>query len=429
MEIYVVKPGDSVYKIANQFGVSEESILLNNGLASSVQLVPGQTLVILYPQQTYTVQPGQTLEAVAAAAGVSVNQLLRNNPVLKGKSTIYPGQTLVISYTQPKEGTLAVNGYTYTNIDRDILRRTLPYLTYMTVFTYGFKPTGELIIPDDEEIVALAHEYGVAPVMLISTLTDQGGFSNELSSLLLNDEQLQDKVIDNILVNMKAKNYAGLDIDFEYVYPEEREKYVAFVEKATKRLNDEGYFVIVALAPKTNAEQKGLLYEAHDYKGLGAAANYVLLMTYEWGFSQGPPMAVAPIFKVDEVLKYAVTEIPREKIFMGMPNYGYDWTLPFIKGVTKAPSIGNLQAVELAQKVGATIQYDEKSQAPFFNYYDENWKEHEVWFEDARSVRAKLNLANSYQLNGVSYWNLMRFFPQNWLVLNSLYNIEKLNVK
>ena len=79
-------------------------------------------------------------------------------------------------------------------------------------------------------------------------------------------------------------------------------------------------------------------------------------------------MAVAPIPSVRRVLEYAVTEIPPEKISMGIPNYGYDWPLPFVRGETAARSIGNQEAVAIASANNAVIQYDETSQTPFFEY-------------------------------------------------------------
>jgi len=134
-------------------------------------------------------------------------------------------------------------------------------------------------------------------------------------------------------------------------------------------------------------------------------------------------MAVAPIRNVRQVLDYAMTEMPPEKVYLGIPNYGYDWPLPFEKG-GRAVSISNQQAVALAARHYAAIRYDEAAQSPWFRYVDENGREHEVWFEDARSIRAKLDLAREYGLYGVGYWNLMRPFPQNWLVLNGLYHIR-----
>ena len=112
---------------------------------------------------------------------------------------------------------------------------------------------------------------------------------------------------------------------------------------------------------------------------------------------------------------------------MGIPNYGYDWPLPYERGVTVARSLGNLEAVRLAERVRANILFDEEAQSPYFYYRGPEGREHVVWFEDARSIQGKLRLAMGKGLRGVSYWNLMRAFPQNWAVLNSLVNSIRIN--
>lgn len=424
MVMHVVKQGDSVYSVAQEYGVSPDRLLIDNGLSDNSKLVIGQTLVVLYPEQVHTVKAGETLRSIALQYGSTVVQIYRNNPQLRGMPALMEGEELVISFQQEKEGAMSINGYAYPFIDRELFRETLPYLTYMTPFTYGFTPTGELVDLDDTFMVELAWAYGVAPLMHLSTLTEEGSFSNELAHIALNDSQVQETLIDNIIAAIQQKKYYGLDVDFEYVLPEDRDAYTAFIQNLRNRLNPLGYEVTVALAPKTSSSQRGLLYEAHDYGGLGRAANWVLLMTYEWGYTYGSPMAVSPINKVREVLDYAVTEIDPQKIFLGMPNYGYDWTLPFVQGESKATLISNVQAVDIARRYGAEIQYDETAQSPFFRYYDEQGRQHEVWFEDARSVRAKLHLVPEYGFRGAGYWNLMRPFPQNWTVLNALYHIR-----
>ncbi|WP_027399680.1 glycosyl hydrolase family 18 protein [Anaerovorax odorimutans] len=136
-------------------------------------------------------------------------------------------------------------------------------------------------------------------------------------------------------------------------------------------------------------------------------------------------MAVAPINKVREVLDYGVTQIPPEKILMGIPNYGYDWTLPFIQGESVAENISNVEAILRAERVGAEIKFDEVAQAPYYEYYDTEGRQHIVWFENDRSIRAKLDLVNEYGLAGVSYWSIMNYFPANSVILNSLYDISK----
>lgn len=134
-------------------------------------------------------------------------------------------------------------------------------------------------------------------------------------------------------------------------------------------------------------------------------------------------MAVAPINKVRQVLDYAVTEIPPNKIYMGIPNYAYDWPLPYERGTTRARTIGNVEAVEIADQNGAQIQFDETAMSPFFNYTVDG-TEHEVWFEDVRSIDVKLRTANEYGFTGIGYWNLMRPFRANWLLLDSLFQLN-----
>ena len=429
MVIYTVKNGDSIYNIARAYGTTPERIIADNDLRDPAGLVVGQTIVIQQPLVSYRVRSGDTVYSISQQFGISLNQLYRNNPVLMGGNNLIVGQPLNIVLPQPiYDREIDVNGYVYPNVSRETLMRTLPYLTYITVFTYGIRENGELIQVDDEEIIELARQYGVAPIMQISSITERGTFSTEAAARLFANEALQDQVIEELITVLEEKRYAGVDVDFEYVEGQYAEAYVAFLEKLHARLNPLGYEVFVAVAPKYSADQPGLLYEGHDYPGLGAAADGILLMTYEWGYSRGEPQAVSPVDKVRRVVDYGVTVIPPEKIFLGMPNYGYDWRLPFVAGETVARSLSNVEAVELAKEKNAEILFDEVAQSPYFNYFmRENSRsfEHVVWFEDARSVAAMLGLVQEYALRGFAVWNLMRYFPQMWLVVNNTFRIRR----
>ena len=425
MVIHVVQPGDSLYRIAQTHGVPLPFLIQQNELREPARLTPGQTIVVPQPSETYLVKRGDTLGSIAARHGTTVLSLWQNNPQLGGTDRIYPGQMLVLSYPTPKLGAFAVNGYAYPNIDPRLLRKTLPYLTYLSVFSYGFDRTGRILPQNADLLIRMARQYQVKPLLVLTTLGEDGQFSGERAHLVLQNPSTRAALIDNLVQTLEKQGYAGVDIDFEYIPPEDAESYTAFIREVRARLEPLGTIVMVALAPKTSAGQRGLLYEAHDYQMLGEAADYVLLMTYEWGYALSEPMAVAPINKIEPVVRFATSVIPPAKIFMGIPNYGYDWPLPYIKGQTRARSLGNVQAVEQAIQVGAPIQFDETAQSPHYNYWRDR-AEHEVWFEDARSIRTKLALAGEYQLHGISIWNIMRYFPQLWLVLNNLYEIEKL---
>ena len=423
MTIYTVKPGDTPGSIAADFGVPLSRFLSDNGLTPEQVLVPGQQLVILPTAATRTVEQGDSLYSIAQQTGIPVNELLRNNPALRGVPQIYPGQTLALSLVGEGGRPVAVNGYLYPFIDESVLRATLPYLTYITVFTYGFREDGSLIPAEDEVVLDIAKSYGVGALLLVSTLTDEGVFNNQLSSRLFANEAVQEALIANLLDVVRTKGYRGVEVDFEYLSREDAAGYVAFLTRLKQALAAEGYLLFVALAPKTSADQPGLLYEGHDYGGIGTVADYVILMTYEWGYKFGPPGAVAPIPAVERVVRYAVTEIPADKILLGVPNYGYDWPLPFVQGQTEAQGIGNVAAVELAAENRVDIQYDRDAGAPFY-YYSRDAIPHVVWFENAESVEEKLALVDRYALAGISIWNIMRYFPQLYRVLNGSNDIR-----
>lgn len=425
MFLHTVAAGDTIYGIAARYGVSPARLLSDNGLSASDSLVVGQALLILIPAETYTVQSGDTLFSIAAMTGTSVVTLLQNNPYLADAAALRPGESLVIRYAEEKRRPVYITGYAYPFINPNVLARALPYLSYLTIFGYGFTPEGELIAIDDMPLIEAARQFGAAPVLLLSSITENGTFSSERASLLFNDLVLQNTVLDNILAVMREKGYAGLDIDFEYVNADDRDAFIAFVENAQQKLSPYGYFVNTDLAPKTSPTQSGLLYEAHDYAALGEVSDTLFLMTYEWGYTYGPPLAVAPLDKVEDVVSYAVTEIDPVKLLLGIPNYGYDWKLPYEKGVTAARSLGNQEAVALAARYGADIQFDPIAASPYFEYTDDDGAAHVVWFEDVRSVLGKLNLMDEYGLRGAGYWNVMRPFAQNFALLGALYDIEK----
>lgn len=372
----------------------------------------------------YVVNEGDSVDTIASEFGVDaseiiyINQLLYPYPLAIGQALLIPGN----GENQENKRNLIVNGYAYPYINERVLQATLPFLTELSVFSYGFDSEGNLIAPNvsPDWMIDEAVEGGVRPILTLTPFGSDGMFNNQLISDVVNNFDAGNALINNLLDEVRAKRYEGIDVDFEYIKAEDRDAFTTWVARLTEVMNENGYTVSVALAPKTSDDQPGLLYQGKDYGGLGAAANRVLLMTYEWGYTYSEPMAVAPIDKVRKVVDYAITKIQRSKISMGIPNYGYDWPLPYQKGVTKATTIGNVEAVRIAIDHGAIIRYDYTAQTPFFNYWDGS-TQHEVWFEDVRSMKAKFDLINEYELSGAGYWQIMRLFLANWILLDSMF--------
>lgn len=376
--------------------------------------------------QIYVVQENDTIERIAGLYGTTVSELSYINQIP------YPyrlaiGQAVLVPAGEMTEDRRVVtaNGYAYPFISPWVLQQTLPYLTNLLVFSYGFTTGGELVPPQvpDDWMIAEAINFSASPILTLTPFGVDGRFNNNLIHAVVTDETAKENLIQNLLLTMPEKNFRGVDVDFEYILAEDRDLFTAFVAELRNRMNQEGYTVSVALAPKTSADQQGLLYEGKDYRGLGEAADEVLLMAYEWGYTYGPAMAVAPLNKVRQVVEYALTEIVPEKINLGIPNYGYDWTLPYVKGESKALTIGNVEAVQIAIRNGVPIQFDETAQSPYFTYEQEG-QEHEVWFEDVRSLRQKYNLLTEYNLKGIGVWQIMRLFRASWLLYADMFYVR-----
>ena len=424
MIIHVVAPGETLSNIAAQYAVSPSRLSFDNQLSEQDHLVVGQALLVLQPDLIHETTPGETIPSIADLYGVPALQIVRNNPFLTSQPFLRQGQYLVIRYKDQSDRPLTADGYAYPFINMKLLGETLPYLGYLSIFSYGFTEFGELIPIYDEPLLEAARVYGTKAVFVLTPFTEAGTFNSNLVTIASQNMEVQENLMENIQRTVQNKGYSEVDVDFEYIRAEDRLAYVEFVRRLTRRMNAVGITVSVALAPKVSADQPGRLYEGVDYRLLGEAANSVLLMTYEWGYTYGPPMAVAPIPSVRQVLEYAVTEIPPEKISMGIPNYGYDWPLPFVRGETAAVTIGNQQAVAIAAANNAVIQYDEVSQAPFFEYNDRG-TDHIVWFEDVRSILAKFQLVKEFGFPRVDYWQLMRSFRQNWLLLCTEFSLSE----
>jgi spore germination protein len=420
MQIHVVKRGDTLWQISHFYKLPWQEIAIVNRLTERDRLTVGQTLFIPTPF-SYTVQPGDTIESISKKIAVPVNELQQANPGVSNM-TLHVG--LVLNVPERKKKTIITNAFAEpVPKAEENFAAAAKGLTYTTIFSYEVNEKGELTPLDDDDLLKQIKNKNVKPLMAITNMKD-GKFSEEVGTAILTNEQVSNKVIENSLQMMKKKGFQGISVDFEFLGKKNKEAYNNFLKKLTARMHQEKYIVLTAVAPKISSTQIGEWYESHDYKAHGQIVDYVILMTYEWGFSGGPPMAVSPIASVIKVLDYAVSEIDPKKILMGINLYGYDWTLPYKEGGEFAKALNPVQATQLAGKRKASILYSKKDEAPFYTYWDKNKKEHIVWFEDLRSMKAKFDIVDQYGFAGVSFWNLSFGYPVFWNYLIDRYTIK-----
>lgn len=426
MQIHVVQSGQTVDGIALFYGIEPDELVAANELPNANQLVVGQALVIPIIGSYYWVQQGDSLWSISQRFNLSYQELARVNgisadrPLSIGFRLYIPprprSRAEFNAYVEPR-------GTSVAPVLEESARKAAPHLTYLAPFSFQALRDGSLKEPLLDHFAEIARDHRLV-LMMVITNQENDQFSAELGQILLGNAELRNTFLDNIVATANKYGFRDIHFDFEYLRPQDREAYNAFLREAKARFSAYGWLLSTALAPKTSRDQQGAWYEAHDYKVQGEIVDFVIIMTYEWGYSGGPAQAVSPIGPVRRVLKYALSEMPGSKIMMGQNLYGYDWTLPFVQG-SVARAISPQQAIQIAARQQVAIEYDWRAQAPFFHYEDEEGKRHEVWFEDARSIQAKFDLLKELGLRGMSYWKLGLSFPQNWLLLEENFEVVK----
>jgi spore germination protein len=427
MIIHVVQPSETIYSISEYYKIPVDRLILENGISNPYNLAIGQTIVIVQPETLYTVQSGDTLESIAVQHDTTPMELLRNNPYLSDREILFVGESIVISYQTDKSKTIATSGYVFPYVDKSVLIKTLPFLTYLSIFNYRATSEGEIITrADDTEFIQLTKTYGAAPMMFVSTITEEGIVSREVTNIILNNPSVQDRLINNALQILKKKGFYGINIYAETITNENINSFAEFLEKAASIFHSEGFRVVITITPITNINTPNVGIVKIDYSKLAEFVDGIMFSSYEWARTYSYPNAIHPINVIRELLNYVVSIIPPEKIFLGITTLGYDWTLPYVPGATEATVISNNSAVQLAADKGIPIQFNDAAQAPYFYYMDIDGILHVVWFKDARSFDARAALAGEYNLQGLSLWTVMRFDAQLWFIINTQYYIQKL---
>lgn len=262
------------------------------------------------------------------------------------------------------------------------------------------------------KVLALIHN------MLYS---EGSSYGRQMANQLFNSQANTNNFIAQLESILKEYNLDGVNIDIEAVYTSDRDAYTNFIKTLKDTLGVKGYIITVSIPAKNYDSPSNTYSYPFDYEGIGKYADRVAIMTYDehgaWSGSGAGP--IASVDWQEGIIKYALTKIPKEKILLGIPTYGFDWSdNTYPKYLTYDAAIKN------ADKVGANIQHDEATTVPYYKY-SLNGVNHQAWFEDAYSIGYKLDLVNKYDLAGIAIWRLGMEDPAIWNVIKSEINVEK----
>ena len=264
---------------------------------------------------------------------------------------------------------------------------------------------------EDPSILLFLRGRGILVIPSVTNIVD-GVWNGGLVSRIIADPALASANINNLVQLAVNRGYDGIDLDYENLSSSDRGRFSTFVRQLADALHAQGKLLTVNVYAKTSEPGTWDGPMSQDWTVIGAKADQVRIMTYEYHWSTSGPGPISPIDWVGQVMSFARTVIPAAKIMQGVPLYGYDWV-----GQSGAPLVWE-EAVSLAARHSVTLNWDANSASPWFQYQF-NKTQHTVWFENAASVNAKLDLTTSYGVGGVTLWRLGGEDPGVWQALRS----------
>lgn len=265
---------------------------------------------------------------------------------------------------------------------------------------------------DHDSVVQYAHRHEITAILMINN-ANQKNPNKGLHAILANP-LLCKAAIENIKKFIDQHDLDGINIDFELVPASDRDKLTAFISELSRRLKPEGYIVSIAVFPKHNEENE--IAVAYDYAQLAQYVDGIALMTYDYHADWSGPGPIADIRSVETDLQYALTLIPKNEVYLGVAGYGYDWSKKGVK------SLEYREIRNLINRFHVDVVWDNASKSPHFDYNGVDGTYHQVWFEDRRSLKYKIDLVNKYDIQGIAFWKLGDEDPAFWQVVKNHLN-------
>lgn len=267
----------------------------------------------------------------------------------------------------------------------------------LSPFWYEMRTDGTIATYEgggDSSIVSGARSHGVAVLPTITNNFDPARVHTMLATPTSRAAHI--KALVDLTV---AKSFDGIDIDYESLQASDRTLFSTFVSELASSLHAQGKKLSVTVHPKTSEPGTWDGPQAQDYAAIGRVSDRVRIMAYDYHWATSAAGAVAPLSWVDQVAAFAASVIPPAKVQLGIPLYGYDWVGSTGTGVTFEEANSRRAAA------GAARQWSSADSSPWFSYTS-GGATHEVWYEDAQSVAAKLAVVDKYGLAGAAFWRL-----------------------
>lgn len=290
------------------------------------------------------------------------------------------------------------------------LRSAAGRLDFVSPGFYSIAADGQVLGDDVPAIDEAARQGGAKLVPMFQNKPRYGEFTPVLA-----EPPVRSRAIAGIVGLVERHGYDGVHLDFEGLRPEDRGSLTRFVADLADQLRPRGKLITVSV-PSRVSDAAGTWSAPYDFAELGRLCDYVVIMTYAFRTAANPsPGSIAPIAQVERSAAYTTSQIPASKVLLGVGLWGYDWS---VTSPGRAVTRRHPEIIALAQQRGGTFGFSEADQSAWLRYADGSGARM-VWFEDARSVEAKLGVAVRHGLAGVAAWRLGQEDPAVWRLFDT----------
>lgn len=376
-------------------------------LGSTTVYVNGQAIQSEVKTQIINSRTYVPLRLISEQLGATVNWYQASSTITIDKPVV--SQALLLD---------EIHAYTVVDYKGDpkalqSLQNSGLQISSTSTFAHQIQADGTVAAPYGVNIDALnyADNLGIPNYMLVHNMIG-GTFTNNVLHQVLEDVKLRTKLIDEIVINMKMYDYDGVEIDFEGISGVDRANFTLFLSDLKKKLDEESYPLWIAVPAKTYDDTKSSWSGGYDYVAIGKIVDRIMIMSYDEHWSGGPAGPVSSLPWFEKVAAYANKSIPKDKVLMGLPLYGYDW-----------PEKGNARALlpvgieKIVQQYGGQIEMDPISSTPYYRYTDQNGIKHVIWFDNNESLAKKVQVVQGYGFKGVGLWRLGYEKQDLWQVI------------
>ena len=359
----------------------------------------------------YTVRYGDSLSSIAQAHHISpaalstVNQL---DPHIKP----VVGQSLIIPDENKPAHSAVIHGCVMPNSGDAVLPGAAPYLSYISVYSCRIQSDGSIIPPKDCSLTSRAHSLGISPLLNITNQRQGGEYSGSLLHDFIHSDEAKAAFMEMLLQYLYHRDYRGISFEFDCIYPDDIQACSDFFHRTDEILRNHQLKLFVSTSDIT-----GLFPHICD------CADCIIILPNLRHHAALSPTPICPIDGTKQALEQAAAVCKTEKLILGLPHCGFNWTLPY-RG-TMARTVYLSEIPSLAYNHYADIRYDDTVQTPYFSYYDSAGTEHIVWFHDPRSISARVKLAEEYHLGGISLGNIAPPYRPGWITVADMYSPRK----